>query len=154
MQLAHDFHVAGGIDSQSPSKAPRHLWVVGLLLVLWNAWGVALAIGVQTSKIPAIDPADVAFFEAQPLWIALVADLGALAGVAGAASLLLQSRWALRFFVAQVTLIGFTNLYEVANGTSLLLDSPEIQAATAVLVVLLAAQIFYAWKMIRRRVLY
>lgn len=146
--------MAGGIDSHGPLKAPVHLWVVGLLLVLWNAWGVALAVGVQTRQLPTFRPEDVAFFEAQPLWIALVADLGAVAGVAGAVSLLLQSRWAVRFFVAQVTLIALTNLYEVANGTSLLLDSPEVRGATAVLVALLAAQILYAWWMKRRRALY
>lgn len=146
--------MAGGNVREEPSKAPSHLWVVGVLLVLWNAWGIALAIGVQTSQLPPLDPEDLAFFEAQPLWITLVADLGAFAGVAGAVSLLLQSRWALRFFLAQVTLIAFTNVYELANGTSLLLDSPELRIATAVLAVVLAAQIVYAWKMIRRRVLY
>ena len=76
MQVAHHFCMAGGIDSHTPSKAPVHLWVVGLLLVLWNAWGVALAIGVQTRQLSTMSPEDVAFFEAQPLWIVIVADLG------------------------------------------------------------------------------
>jgi len=130
------------------------LWVVGLLLVLWNAWGVALAIGAQTRRMPLMNAEDSAFFEGQPLWIAIVADLGALAGVAGAASLLLQSRWAFRFFIAQIAIIGFTNGYEVAVGRSLLLTSPDLRIATAVLALLLGAQAYYARAMLRRGVLY
>lgn len=146
--------MVGGNSGTAPPKAPFHLWLVGLLLVLWNAWGVALAVGVQTRQLPTMSPEDAAFFEAQPLWIVIVADLGAVAGVAGAVSLLLQSRWALRFFLLQVALIGFTNLYEVANGTSLLLRSQEVQHTIMVVAVLLAAQILYAWVMKRRHVLY
>ena len=127
---------------------------MGLLLVLWNAWGVALAIGAQTRRLPLLDPADSVFFETQPLWIAVVADLGALSGVAGAVSLLLQSRWAFRFFVAQITIIALTNAYEVAVGASLLLKNPGLRAATAVLAALLCAQALYARAMIRRGVLY
>ena len=150
---AHYYMMAGGPGQGAPVKAPVHLWLVGVLLVLWNAWGVALAIGVQTSQLPTKTPEDAAFFEAQPLWIVILADIGAVAGVAGAVSLLLQSGWALRFFVAQVAIIGLTNLYEVANGTSLLLSSQAVRVTTTVLAVLLCAQILYAWAMKRRKVL-
>lgn len=143
----------GGTGHGAPAKAPIHLWLVGILLVLWNGWGVALAIGVQTKQLPTMNPEDIAFFDAQPLWLVIVADLGALAGVAGAVSLLLLSRWAVRFFVAQVAIIGSTNLYEVAIGTSLLLTSSEVRVSTAILIVLLCAQIAYAWTMRRRRLL-
>lgn len=145
--------MAGGSSYNAPAKAPFHLWLVGLLLVLWNAWGVALAIGVQTRQLAPIKPEDAAFFEAQPLWIVILADLGAVAGVAGAVSLLLLSRWALRFFLAQVALIGLTNLYEVAEGTSLLLSNSELRATTIVVAILLCAQILYAWQMKRRGIL-
>jgi hypothetical protein len=121
--------------------------------LLWNSWGVALAIGVQTDRLPAMDAGDAAFFDAQPLWLVLVADVGALAGVAGAVSLLLQSRWSVRCFAAQIAILGLTNAYEVVIGKSLLLDSPDVRATTAVLAVLLVAQTLYAWAMTRRGLL-
>lgn len=145
--------MAGGPRLDAPAKAPFHLWLVGILLVLWNGFGVALAVGVQTRQLPTVRPEHVAFFEAQPLWIVILANTGALLGVAGAVSLLLQSRWAAFFFVAQVTIIVLTNVYEVANGTSLLLSDPDLRRTTAVVAVLLCAQIAYAWWMRRRHVL-
>lgn len=71
----------------------------------------------------------------------------------GGASLLLQSQWALRFFVAQIVILTLANTYEVAVGTSLLLGSPDVRVATAVLAVLLLAQALYARVMTKRGVL-
>ena len=136
-----------------PQRAPAHLWVVGFLLVLWNGWGVAFALAAQTARLPAIDPDASAYFEAQPLWFVLFADLGPLAGVAGAVALLLQSRWATGLFVAQLAVIALANAYELAIGTSLLLGSPEARVPSAVLLLLLAGQIVYARAMRRRGVL-
>lgn len=135
-------------------KAPVHLWVVGLLLVLWNGWGVALAIAAQTASLPVADPDIAAYFAAQPSWLVLVADIGPLAGIAGSVALLLQSRWAPLLFVAHLGVITLTNLYEVALGTSLLLTSTGSRAATLVLAVLILGEIAYARTMARRGVLY
>lgn len=146
--------MVGESSREAPSKAPFHLWPVGLLLVLWNGWGVAMAIGSQTERVRLMNPADAVYFEAQPLWLALLADSGALAGVAGAVSLLLQSRWAVRFFAAQIAAIGLSNVYEVAIGASLLLHSPDLRAMATVVAILLFAQAIYAYAMARRGVLY
>ena len=136
-----------------PERAPAHLWVAGFLLVLWNGWGVALAIAAQTDRLPTIDAETMAYFEAQPLWFVVLADLGPLAGLAGAVALLLQSRWATGLFVAQLAVIALANAYELAIGTSLLLGSPEARVPSAVLLLLLAGQIVYARAMRRRGVL-
>ena len=137
-----------------PQRAPTHLWVVGLLLVLWNGWGLALAIGTQTDRMPTIDPAASAFFEDQPLWLGLVADLGPLAGIAGSVALLLQSRWAARLFAGQAVILTLSNAYEIAIGRSLLLNNPTARGATLVLAAVLVGQIVYAHLMARRGVLY
>ncbi len=136
------------------AKAPFHLWVVGLLLVLWNGWGVAIAIAAQTASLPLTDPNIAAYFAAQPSWLVLVADIGPIAGVAGSVALLLQSRWAPLLFVAHLGVITLTNAYEIALGTSLLLTSSESRGASVVLAVLIVAEIVYARTMARRGVLY
>jgi hypothetical protein len=135
-------------------RAPVHLWVVGLLLVLWNGLGVALAIAAQTARMPSVDPEITAYFDSQPLWFVIFADLGPFAGLAGAVALLLHSRTAMWFFVAQICITGLANGYEVLLGRSLLLTNPDTRTASLVLAVCIAAEIAYAWFLTRRRVLY
>ena len=135
-------------------RAPLHLWVVGVLLVLWNGLGVAIAIAAQTARLPSVDPEVTAYFDNQPLWFVLFADLGPFAGVAGAVALLLRWRHALWFFVAQLAIITVANAYEVLAGTSLLVTSAESRSASLVLAILIAGEIAYAWFLTRRRVLY
>ena len=136
------------------AAAPLHLWVVGVLLVLWNGLGVALAIAAQTARMPSVDPDISAYFDNQPLWFVLIADLGPIAGLAGAVAMLLQSRTALWFFVAQIVITSLANGYEVVVGSSLLLTNPETRNASLVLAVFIAAEIGYAWFLTRRHVLY
>lgn len=135
-------------------RAPSHLWVIGVLLVLWNGWGIALAIAAQTDQLPFIDPKASAYFGTQPLWFVLFADTSPLAGMAGAVALLLQSRWAPRLFITQAAILGLANAYELAVGTSLLFSTPESRIPTLVLFVLILGQYGYARMMARRGVLY
>jgi hypothetical protein len=137
-----------------PVKAPFHLWVVGLLLVLWNGWGIAIAIAAQTASFPAPDPQVAAYFAEQPSWFVLLADIGPVAGVAGSVALLLQSRWAPLLFVVQLGVLTLSNVYEVAIGTSLLLASAESRIGAAVLAVMIGGEILYARAMASRGVLY
>lgn len=144
----------GHTSLQRPRRTPTHVWVVGLLLVLWNGWGVALAVAAQTARLPVVDVEMAAYFEAQPLWFVLLADIGPIAGLAGAVAILLQSRWAAWLFLAQIAVLTLSNCYEVASGTSLLLSNPESRAGIAMLAVLLCGQFLYARAMTRRGVLY
>ncbi|WP_162249680.1 hypothetical protein [Altererythrobacter sp. Root672] len=123
---------------------------MGLVLVLWNGWGVAIAVASQSAWVPVIDTVTSAYFDAQPLWFVLLADLGPFAGLAGAVALLLQSRWALPLFVAQFAILTLANLYELAIGTSLLLSVPESRGMTGVLAILLLAQIAYVYGLKQR----
>lgn len=144
----------GSSRHERRERTPTHLWVVGLLLVLWNGWGVALAVAAQTDRLPVVDAQMAAYFEAQPLWLILFADIGPLAGVAGAVALLLQSRWAAWLFLTQIVVLITSNTYEIVAGTSLLLDNPESRGGALTLALLLCAQFLYARAMRRRGVLY
>ena len=138
----------------SPARAPRHLWVVGLLLVLWNGWGIAIAIAAQTASLPVPDAEVAAYFAAQPSWFVLLANIGPVAGVAGSVALLLQSRWAPMLFGAQLGVLAVANLYEVVIGTSPLLTNVESRVGSLVLLVVIFGEIAYARAMARRGVLY
>jgi len=137
------------------TRAPLHLWVVGLLLVFWNSWGFALAVSAQFGRLPAEARAETAdYFADQPLWFAVLADIGPLAGVAGAVALLLQHRLAARLFVIQLTITALANGYEIIAGRSLLLRDPAALWGTVFLLPLLVGQILYARHLRRKGVLY
>ena len=96
--------------------------MVGLLLIFWNSWGLALAVSAQLGSLPPDVPEGTAtYFAEQPLWFVILADIGPLAGVAGAVALLLQHRLAAKLFVIQLVVIALSNAFELATGRSLLL---------------------------------
>jgi hypothetical protein len=136
-------------------RAPVHLWLVGVLLVLWNAWGLAIALAAQSGQFFGDVPEGTeAYFATQPLWFVLIADIGPFAGVAGAVALLLQHRLASRLFALQLIVIVLSNGYELAVGRSLLPRDPTALWGTLFLLPLLAGQILYARHLQRKGVLY
>lgn len=84
------------------ARAPAHLWVVGVLATLWNAFGCYDYLMTRTenadyirSMMPDADPAAVfAWAEAFPIWAQLGWGLGPWCGLAGSFLLLLRSRFA------------------------------------------------------------
>jgi cytochrome b len=134
-------------------RAPLHFWAVGLLLVLWNCWGLLGSIAAQVDLFPNMPAEAAAYLDRQPVWFMVLVDCSPLAGVAGAISLLVQSRWAPRLFVVQIGVLVLATAYEMAIGTSPLLTVPAAWASTAFLLALLAAQTAYAHRMARRGLL-
>jgi hypothetical protein len=140
-------------DYPHPMRVPLHFWPVGLLLLLWNCWGLLGAIAAQVHLLPQMPEEAIIYLDRQPLWFMVLSDLSPLAGAAGALALLVQSRWAPRLFVVQIGVLVLGNLYEIVTGTSPLLTVPETRLSTAVLLVILAAQTIYARRMARRGLL-
>ena len=134
---------------------PRAIHVmIGVLLVLWNGFGLAGSIAAQSGAAPAMDEASAAIFQGQPLWYMLVVDLGPAAGLAGAVALLLQHRAAVWLFAAQVAVLVLANAYELAAGTSILLRDSAALVPTIVVTILFVAQIAYARWLRQRGLIY
>ena len=92
-------------------KAPIHLWVVGLLTLLWNGIGCLDYYMIRTrniewiSQTPDIDPqAMLAWVDSLPIWGQLGWGLGVWMGLAGAVLLLIRRRWAVPAFA--LSLLG------------------------------------------------
>lgn len=87
---------------QVETKAPVHLWIVGALATLWNAFGCYDYFMTRTqgadyirSMMPTAD-ADgfMAYVNAFPAWASIGWAIGVWLGLAGSILLLLRSRWA------------------------------------------------------------
>jgi hypothetical protein len=89
-----------------------HLWIVGALATLWNAFGCYDYLMTRTenadyirSMMPGADPAAVfAWAEAFPIWAQAGWGLGPWCGLAGAILLLVRSRFAVHAFA--LSLVG------------------------------------------------
>ena len=84
------------------ARTPVHIWIVGILALLWNAIGCYDYLMTRmrntdylASMMPEVDPnAMLAWVDAFPIWAQFGWGLGVWAGLLGALLLLVRSRWA------------------------------------------------------------
>ena len=93
-------------------RTPVHLWIVGLLALLWNGFGCYDYLMTRmrntdylASMMPTVDPnAALAWVDGFPIWAQFGWGLGVWGGLLGAVLLLARSRWAVWAF--GLSLIG------------------------------------------------
>ena len=139
----------------SDRGTPWHLWAVGVVSLLWNAFG---AYDYTLSKIAplsyfhqmGLSDASVAYMLAFPAWLTAFWALGVWGSVAGSVLLLLRSRHAVIAFA--LSLLGLA----VSQGYQALVMHPPEDPGSAITVVnwvSLVLFLYYAWAMARRGVL-
>ncbi len=134
-------------------KSPWHLWVVGILSLLWNSVGgfsyTMTRLGML--KDLGMNEAEIAFFDSSPVWSNAFWALGVWGAIAGSVLILLRSRFAVHaIVVAIVGLIG-SNFYQYA-----IADVPESLQSPALTLMIWATtlfMLFYALRMTRSGVL-
>ena len=96
---------------QESTKAPVHLWIVGVLSLLWNAFGgydytmTRMRNVDYLSSMPGIDATQMlAYIDAFPMFAQVGWGLGVWGAVAGSILLLLRHRFAVIAFA--ISLIG------------------------------------------------
>jgi hypothetical protein len=100
------------VEEPTRTGAPVHLWIVGVLALLWNGFGCYDYLMTRmrntdylASMMPDVDPnATLAWVDAFPIWAQFGWGLGVWGGLLGAVLLLLRSRWAMLAF--GLSLIG------------------------------------------------
>lgn len=86
-------------------KPPKHLWLIGVAALLWNAGGAFDYVMMKTSNAAyqaQLSPAQRAFYEDYPFWVNVAWALGVWGAVAGAILLLLRSRFAVHAFAVSL----------------------------------------------------
>ncbi len=143
------------------SRRPWHLWIIGILGLLWNAFG-ALSFMLTVLKVEAVmgeyPPEQRTYFEGFPFWANAFWAIGVFGGVLGCLLLLLKKRLAVPILFASVIGAIVSNL-----GGLLLLGGWDVMKKTdmlgfslffAVFIILFAAfQTYYAHRMNKRGVL-
>jgi len=88
-------------------QAPLHLWIVGILSLLWNAMGCFDYLATKLRLdfyMSQFTEAQLEYFYSFPAWLSIFWALGVWGSLLGSLALLLRSRWAVALFA--VSLLG------------------------------------------------
>ena len=139
------------------TKTPWHLWLVGVVGILWNGFGaidfaMTVTMGEEWLRMMKMNDAQIAYLDTYPAWMYVVWFAGTWGAIIGSVLLLLRSRWAVTAFI--VSLVGFLLSLVYAY---LLSDASEVMGGREVVNgVILAGCLFflrYAWTMRKRGIL-
>lgn len=135
-----------------PTKAPWHLWAVGIVSLLWNAYGGYDYVMSETGNLAyfqanGMGPAEIAWVAALPAWSVACWAIGVWGSVLGSILLLIRSRFAAPTFA--VSLIGalVSFAYQFSIDTPATMHGGLAAIAPVVITVAIIAQWFYARRM-------
>jgi hypothetical protein len=97
------------------TKRPVHLWIVGLIGLLWNAfgcWNYAMTAYRSEVWLAELTAAQRAYIESFPAWSHAAWAIGVWFGLAGSILLLLRRRWAVPAFAISLVGLAGTAVYQ------------------------------------------
>ena len=128
---------------------PWHIWVVGVLTLLWNSVGGFSYTMTRLGRREQLGmgEAEIAFFESAPAWSNAFWALGVWGAIAGSVLILLRSRFAVHaVIVAIIGLVG-SNTWQYAVAT----DMPESLQSPALTIMIWVTTLFMLWYSMRMR---
>jgi hypothetical protein len=139
-------------------KTPKHLWVVGVVALLWNSMGALDYTMTQTKNmayLKQLTPPQLDYFFGLPAWVVAAWAIGVWGGVVGSLLLLLRKRLAVPVFLASILGVvgshGYT--YLLSNGLEVMGGGAGTLAFAATILLVAVALYVYARALARREVL-
>lgn len=138
-------------------QTPWHIWVVGVVAVLWNGFGCVDYVMTQTNRDEwfaqmGMTAAQLEYFNAMPAWTHGAWAIGVWGGLLGGLFLLLRRKWATPVFV--ISFLGWLAGAVYAFGMS---DGMEAMGPMWPMQIVIGAAclffIWYAWTMQKKDVL-
>lgn len=142
--------------SEPAIKAPGHLWVVGIVSVLWNAIGAFDYAATQfrvESYMSQFSEEQLAYFYGFPAWAVATWAIAVWSSLLGSLALLFRKAWAVELFGIAIAAMVITYVYNflLSNGLSMMGAGGLI--FTAVIWLIAFFLFFYARAMAKRGVL-
>lgn len=136
-------------DEEAPARggAPWHLWVVGVLGLLWNGFGATDFVMTMVNReawfeIMSVTADQAAMMDAMPAWTYAAWFAGTWGAFLGSLALLFRSRWAVQLF--WVSLIGLAASLVYSYGLS---DAGAAMGQQGMMMYafITAAAVFFIW---------
>jgi hypothetical protein len=138
-------------------RRPWHLWVIGIVAVLWNAIGAFDYVMTQTKNeayMGQFTPEQLDYFYGLPAWVVAFWAIAVWGGLLGAVLLLLRKRLAVWVFLISLVCMVTTTFhnYVLSNGMEIAGGASEV-AFTAIIFLVGLGLVLYAGALGRRRIL-
>lgn len=142
--------------SASVVAVPRHLWVVGVLALLWNSIGAFDYVMTESRNdayMNQFTPVQRAYFYAFPAWVVATWALAVWGGVLGSILLLLRKRWAVPVFAVSLATMVITTMYNFVLTDGVAVMGVGGAIFSAVIFAIAVALYLYARRLARTGVL-
>ena len=131
------------------TPTPMHLWIVGILSLLWNAFGAYDYLMTELGNAAYLEsigfgPEEQAWMAAFPVWAVALWAIGVWGSVAGSILLLLRSRHAATAFILSLAGSLGSFGYQFTSDKPASLESGLPVVMPVVIVILIVAQWYYA----------
>lgn len=130
-------------------RTPWHIWVVGILTLLWNAMGAFDYTMTKTQNaqyMSQFSDAQLDYFYSFPAWVVAAWAIAVWFSVIGSALILLRHRWAVPVFWTSFVAMAITSLHNfVLDDVSLIdITGPFAIVFAAIIFVIAALLVWYS----------
>jgi hypothetical protein len=142
--------------NQADKKAPVHLWIVGVLAVLWNAMGAFDYTATQLqleSYMGQFTQQQLDYFYAFPTWMEAAWAIAVWSSLLGSLCLLVRKSWAVSLFGLSILGLATSTVYNYFLSNGLEVMGSGGAGFTAVIWVIAILLYIYAKSMTRHQVL-
>ena len=144
--------------TNAPMKAPWHIWLVGLIALLFNSVGVfdfvmSMLQGAKYQASAGMTPDQIAHYQQMPSWMMVVWAVGVFGAFLASILLLLRRKQALPVFIVSLAafLVSLLYTYVLTNGGAVM--GRQMAITSAVIAGLLVFFSWYSRNMAQRGVL-
>ena len=132
------------------AQAPWHLWAVGIVSLLWNAFGAydyLMTVTHNANWLASVPPAAMTIVDAFPVWAVAAWVIGVWVSLLGAVLLLIRSRHAGSAFLISLLGAVVSYAYQATTALPAEMGGAMYWIMPAVIVVAIVLQWLYARRM-------
>lgn len=118
-------------DAAAAMRTPWHLWVVGVISLIWNAFGAFDYLMTRSGVdwyVANFTPEQAAFMDAYPLWVDIAWPLGVWGALLGSIGLLMPKGWAVWMFALSLFGLLLATIYNfvLTDGIAVMGGTPVV----------------------------
>ena len=136
---------------------PAHLWIIGILALLWNAFGCYHYLMTETANaayMAKATPDQLAYMDSLPSWLTAFWALGVWSGLLGSILLLMRSRYSVwAYALSFIGCIVVTGYEKFATTMPASMSQGAMGLLPWVILVIAAFLLWYSWSEEKKGVL-